>query len=166
MGYFISKLRSITYLNQAGKTANKMFIIPNNYLNTLYQIAWAYVVLDVIYKANKVKSHGPQVVGLSCLDTTVWHLLASFAIPTVILNVVINGSNQLLSVGGRYTNKFTMITPIVLGLATLPFIVEPVDSFTSFTLNCTIRKFYIDKLDFKEMKDGKELNELKREKRM
>ena len=152
MGYFISKLRSITYLNQIGSTANKMFIIPNSYLSTLYQIAWGYVIIDIMYKGNKVKSKGKEAVFFSCIDTTVWHSLASFALPSLILNSVISGSYFLLSFNGKFVNRFSMMTPIVLGFATLPFIIEPIDKTTSFMLNSTIRKGYIEKIETKDIK--------------
>jgi len=91
-------------------------------------------------------------VFFSCIDTTVWHSLASFALPSLILNSVISGSYFLLSFNGKFVNRFSMMTPIVLGFATLPFIIEPIDKTTSFMLNSTIRKGYIEKIETKDIK--------------
>jgi len=157
MAYFVSKLRSITYLNQAGKTANNLFIIPHKYLSTLTQIAWTYVVIDVILKANNVKYKGKDVVFISCLDTTIWHMFASFIIPGFILKTTLNVSHSILSIGGRFRNRFTSLTPILLGFALLPFMIQPVDNFTSYMMNNSLRKTYSHLLVTQETPEMKKL---------
>ncbi len=152
-GLLITKARSLAHIYTGTWFANRKmklqtdFIISRHLVIGMYAVAFYYIAIDTGYKAFKIRKKGWKAIGFSCFDTLTWHALASVAFPTIVLEAVVIVSHGILSVGGKIQSRYIVGLPIILGLVTLPFIIDPIDNLTSYLMNKSIRKGYIDILE-------------------
>lgn len=74
-------------------------------------------------------------------DTLVWQLLASVAIPGFTINRICAGTNFFLQQNRKMPMPLRKWTVTGVGLATIPFIIKPIDNFVDYALDNSIRKY-------------------------
>ena len=116
-----------------------------------YAVAIAYTLCDCVDKGHKAfKEEGGKMtnkVYISTFDALVWQLFASVAIPGFLINRVVHTSEYFVwkkyAQGAKIRGVVPVrYIPVALGLSTIPFIVEPIDHFTSWMMDKTFRKCY------------------------
>ena len=78
----------------------------------------------------------PLVAGVDCL---VWQTLASVAVPGLVIKAVTAGAVKALAAAPHNVARFG---PTAAGLATVPFIIHPIDSAVDAVMDSTVRKMY------------------------
>mmetsp|Transcript_7846 Transcript_7846/g.14892 ORF Transcript_7846/g.14892 Transcript_7846/m.14892 type:complete len:212 (-) Transcript_7846:104-739(-) len=98
-------------------------------------------------------------IAIAMADTAVWQLLASVIIPGVIINRAVSTAGWVVSqapggdsisdnraVNGsmkRFTPFLKRWAPTTVGLALIPFIIHPIDSVVTQTMDEWMRPYYI-----------------------
>ncbi|KAI5642582.1 mitochondrial 18 KDa protein (MTP18) domain-containing protein [Phthorimaea operculella] len=134
-----TKIRYLGYANEIGEALRP--IIDRKYVRYSYGIAFGYVLADVVDKAvSKLSSDGrPTKVLWATGDALIWQGLASIVIPGMVINRIINFSEDALAkYGGHpYLHKIPSVhrarLPIYAGLASIPIIVYPIDMIVHFS---------------------------------
>lgn len=85
-------------------------------------------------------NHRTKVV-YTTIDTLVWQLLASVAIPGLTINRICAFSSYALKKSEKLpkTSRKWLVTAI--GLTAIPFIIKPIDKFVDFVLDESLRKY-------------------------
>mmetsp|Transcript_24481 Transcript_24481/g.61652 ORF Transcript_24481/g.61652 Transcript_24481/m.61652 type:complete len:342 (+) Transcript_24481:216-1241(+) len=174
-------LRYLGYANELGE-AFAAFLPPAG-VPLSYAVAIAYVLVDTFDKGRKAKVESAAEFGRKAdalppslnadslstilaaertLDTVVWQLLASVAIPGFTIHQVVHYTHAVLdpflahlsgweldeaaaaaSALHMATSAFVAVTdkavPTAIGLATIPFIVHPIDEGVHGVLDLTLR---------------------------
>lgn len=114
---FIGKLRPLAYSSEVGESFRHLMpklVVP------LYALSFAYIGVDMgldIYKAKPADRIKVAV------ERSIWHSMASIVFPAVVINrAVWFGRRFLFASSPRMTLYSTLF-----GLATIPFIVHPID---------------------------------------
>lgn len=94
-----------------------------------------------IFLQNNVTSNKRTVKSVyTATDTVVWQMLASVVIPGFTINRVCALSSYLLKKSTPLPDKTRKVIVTAIGLATIPFIIKPIDHATDELLDHTIRK--------------------------
>ena len=85
-------------------------------------------------------------MAVNAFDAMLWQLLASVFVPGFLINRTVEFSTWSLTRmqrGGVFKNA-TVIrwAPVLIGVLTIPFIVEPIDHSVSWLLDQTTRRIY------------------------
>ena len=107
-------------------------------LNT---IAMAYVIYDTIEKAYSVKNKGIKYSTIVAIDTLLFHFFASNVIPGLVINFLID-MNKLFFKNVFPSFRFIPQAGALLALLSIPIMIKPVDIFTDYCLEKTIRKYF------------------------
>jgi fission process protein 1 len=107
-----------------------------------YAVSIAYVLGDTTHKAieagSRAKSQGqapgPQMF-TTAIDVLSWQSIASVAVPGLMINRVVAMSKAAIQSAGRQPG----LAPTIIGLATIPFIIKPIDHATDVVLDRSIR---------------------------
>ncbi|KAJ2942741.1 hypothetical protein O0L34_g14930 [Tuta absoluta] len=142
-----TKVRYLGYANEIGEALRP--IIDKKYVRYSYGIAFGYVLADVVDKAvGKMGTGRPSKVIWATGDAIIWQGLASIVLPGMVINRIINLSEEALSkYGGHpYLLKIPPIhrarLPIYAGLASIPIIVYPIDMLVHGFMNITYRMIF------------------------
>lgn len=135
-----SPLRFAGYANELGESFRPL--VPHAWVHASYAVAIAYVLGDTYDKASaagrqataRSESPGPHVL-TTALDVLSWQTIASVAVPGLIINRVVALSGALLRRAGRQPG----VVPTLVGLASVPLIIKPIDHATDVVLDATIR---------------------------
>lgn len=73
-------------------------------------------------------------------DVVTWQLLASVAIPGFTINRICWAVGRGIKMA-KFKHKFAKIIPTVIGLASIPFIIHPIDKGVDVLMDSTYRKF-------------------------
>eukprot|EP00808_Paulinella_micropora_P006887 g81558.t1 len=136
-------VRYLGYANELGESFRPL--IPRSIVWGTYGVASLYVLADTNDKAqraqvlcDKLQMQGSQrnfVVSSTALDTLTWQGLASVCIPGFTIYKVVEAADRV-----KYTQfakalpkTVSNLLPTLIGLATIPWIVEPID-FSVHTL--------------------------------
>jgi len=174
-------LRYLGYANELGEAFNAW--LPAGGVPASYAVAIAYVLIDTIDKGFQAKQESikqlsqnrsgvPQDLNVNRLatvlaaersiDTIVWQLLASVAIPGFTIHQVVAITHGFLDPHLQHLSAFELeeiteaaaalhvardifvaaidkIVPTAMGLFTIPFIVEPIDETVHLILDKTLR---------------------------
>ena len=101
--------------------------------------------MDTGIKTYSIRHHGKEPMSYCCLDTCIFHTLASMALPAFTIHSIVKYSGKFLKKSWGET-KLSNGIPVILGLGSIPFIIHPLDHFTEFVMNKTIRKIYGHKI--------------------
>lgn len=104
-------------------------------------LAYSFMLYDIYNKINLSREHGNTYAFLVGIDTVLWHLLASRKLPGYVIktvHVVSNSAFTRLSLNPKTTQYLS----VGMALASIPFIITPIDRFTDFVLNSTFRKVF------------------------
>lgn len=111
-------------------------------MHASYSVAFAYVLGDTYDKSRaagkKASAEGQKPTPLmitSALDVVSWQTMASIAIPGFAINRVVAATGMAFRHAGRQPGW----APTLLGLATIPVIVKPIDAFTDAVLDHSLR---------------------------
>lgn len=146
-------LRYAGYANEVGEAFAPL--VPAVVVPASYGVAITYVIADTIDKFRKSLSGGKYNQGASTtcaiiegVDALIWQLAASVALPGYTIHQVVAITVTLLSAAGLSdTGGPIDALPTVVGLATIPFIVKPLDEFAEVGMDLTFRKISIPYLE-------------------
>jgi fission process protein 1 len=135
-----SPLRFAGYANELGEAFRPL--VSHAWVNASYAVAIAYVLGDTYDKASTAgrqatargENPTPQVL-TTALDVLSWQTIASVAVPGFIINRVVALSGAVLRRAGRQPG----VVPTLVGLASVPLIIKPIDHGTDAVLDATIR---------------------------
>ncbi len=133
-------LRFAGYANELGEAFRPL--VSHTWVHASYAVAIAYVLGDTIDKivvvGNQATGRGespvPHMV-TTAVDVLSWQTIASIAVPGFVINRVVALSGALLRRAGRKPG----VVPTLVGLASVPLIIKPIDHATDAVLDATIR---------------------------
>jgi len=129
-------VRLLGYANEVGESFRALVHV--NAVRFSYGIAFAYVFADTHDKTKKETDQKRKV--MAAADTLIWQTLASVAIPGFTINRLCALSLLLLSKSSRLSLPVRKWTTTAIGLASIPFIVKPIDHGVDYMMDKTIRK--------------------------
>ncbi|KAG1653956.1 hypothetical protein FOA52_008977 [Chlamydomonas sp. UWO 241] len=148
-------LRFVGYTNEIGEAFRN--VLPK-LVGPSYTIAFAYVAGDVLDKAKKsyVAEGGagrrPTALPTAttivwAMDCFVWQTLASVLVPGAIIHKVVEATSWGVAKAAPGKERLlglvpASLVPVVVGLAAIPFIVEPLDHAVTVVMDATLRKAY------------------------
>jgi mitochondrial fission process protein 1 len=139
-------LRLLGYANETGESFR--YIFPKM-VRPSYAVSYAYTFADCIdkgYKTYKKDGRVSNQCAINTFDALTWQILASVAIPGYLINKTVAFATFVL--GKRFPSHThfgpvpVRFVPVIVGLSTIPFIVSPIDNFTTYLMNMTMRKCY------------------------
>ena len=138
-----TSLRYMGYANEVGESFGVLF---PRYIEPSYGVAYGYVcgdALDKVYKSYK-QGDEPLVIAKKGADALTWQTLASVVIPGKIINIVANGANGTLNtaMASSLPEPVKKWGATTIGLATIPFIITPIDKFVDLLLDNTLRMLW------------------------
>ena len=136
-----SPLRYLGYANEVGEAFGPLY---PKYVRPSYGIALLYVGCDTVDKTWKSIQHGDGTIQTlqKSSDALVWQTLASVLIPGKIIHLVTAGATHTCSMdfATRLPKPLRLYGPTVIGLATIPFIIHPIDHAVDYLMDNTLRK--------------------------
>lgn len=125
-------VRYLGYANECGESFRPLW--PRWAVNTTYGVAGAYVVADAAWRSSMPP---PGRTGLvEAVDTLLWQGLASVAVPGIVIN-------RVVAVVGHYGPlQHRAWLPTAMGLASIPFIVRPIDHLIDVLMDGYVRPMY------------------------
>ncbi|CEF62093.1 Mitochondrial fission process protein 1 [Strongyloides ratti] len=145
--YRDTPIRFLGYSNEVGEAFRAL--VPVTIVRLSYLVAFGYVAADTMDKGSKISNKNfnsidekRKAVVVTMGDTVLWQTLASVAIPGFTINRVCKMSNFILKKGFKLTPILAKPITTAIGLATIPFIVKPIDAFVELAMDKTIRKYY------------------------
>lgn len=140
----ISKQRALAYASEVGESFRP--IIPKAIVNTSYALSLGYVGADIWSHTNKLRdANAPnKEIALQTVDKLIWHSAASMVLPAVSIHTIVKYTGKGVNTIGL-CNKIPRVKawfPTAVGLATVPFIIHPIDHLTDYVMDRTVRKLY------------------------
>ena len=136
--------RPLAYASEVGESFRT--VSHPTFVRFMYGLSWSYVILDTAIKTYGMKKHGREAMTYCCLDTSIFHTFASMALPAFTIHSIVKYSAKLLKKSLGQDSKFSKLLPVFLGLSSIPFIIHPLDHFTEYVMDKTIRKTYGNKI--------------------
>lgn len=153
-------LRYLGYANEVGEAFGPLY---PKYVRPSYAVAFLYVGCDTGDKFIKSLRSGESAKETfqKTSDALIWQTLASVLIPGKIIHLVANGSTIACntSYAQSLPKTFRLYAPTVIGLATIPFIIHPIDHAVDYFMDSTYRKLF-------SWLEGKKSSYLKKEEYM
>ena len=131
--YRDTPIRYMGYANEVGESFRAF--LPAWGVPTSYGIAAVYVMLDTFDKSYKKfdETQNIQESARVAIDTCTWQMLASVFWPGSFIRLVVSVTYMALP------HKFNYI-PTLIGLATIPFIVKPIDKAIDTIMKLSVSK--------------------------
>ena len=139
-------VRYLGYANEVGESFRPVypkFVVPS------YGIAFAYVGADAVHKTIIAKMNGESTSSLirTGVDVLLWQTLASVLIPGKVINLVTGSALKLfqsdLKIMKGLPHSIRVWSPTFIGLATIPFIIQPIDNAVDMLFDNTMRKWWV-----------------------
>ena len=153
---FLAYGRPLSYASELGEAVRPL--ISPVFVKALYGISIVYIMTDVGFKLYEYPKNNVQPLMFKTLDLCLWHMSASLIVPAVIIHSTVKFSNKIIKRATKNRPKLAMRTrllPSLIGLASIPFIIHPIDKTTDYVLDRTLRKCY-EILNVKNMSLGKQ----------
>ncbi|XP_034481891.1 mitochondrial fission process protein 1 [Drosophila innubila] len=130
-------LRYMGYSNEVGEAFRPL--VPKAIVAASYGMAIGYVCTDTFDKSLREQMSGAsrRDVLIAAGDVFSWQMLASVIIPGLVINRITAGSKMLLR---RSPTILLKTLPTVIGLASIPLIVHPIDGLVDRFMDATFRK--------------------------
>lgn len=127
---FIRLLRPLAYSNEVGESFRHVYprVIP-----VAYALTFGYVAMDTYHK---VMTAPPQEREKKLVDTLCFHGAASIVLPTVAVGGVVKAT---LLVTRSAPGPIRMIAPMIAGMASIPFMVKPIDDLVESAMDKYVR---------------------------
>ena len=145
-------LRYLGYANEVGEAFR--YVLPSLVLPS-YFISIGYVLGDVFDKGRKEHDASKDVRRsmLISLDCLMWQSLASVVIPGMVIHKVVGTVSKGVSsvARGRDFISFglarvpTKSLPVLVGLACIPLVIEPIDHAVTMAMDASVRKLWASK---------------------
>ena len=135
----MSYSRPLAYASELGESVRPL--VSTTLVRMMYAVSWGYVFLDTGVKTYSARNHGREAMMYSCLDTSIFHTFASMALPAFTIHSIVKYSGRLVK-KGLGESKIGKFLPTVLGIASIPFIIHPLDHFTEWAMDKSIRNLY------------------------
>lgn len=140
---FLKNYRILAYASEVGESFRPL--IPRSFVRGFYGISWGYVIIDTLFNTMLASEFGYDAAKYTCIDKSIFHTFASMAFPAYTIHSIVRYSGRLLRFLFRGT-KLARFGPVGLGLFSIPYIIHPLDHFTEYLMDISIRKFYSHKL--------------------
>jgi mitochondrial fission process protein 1 len=136
-----TSLRYLGYANEVGEAFGPIF---PKYVRPSYAVAFGYVgcdTADKTWKSIKRGESGTATLKTSA-DALIWQTFASVLIPGKVINLITNSSANMLKSQSfaRLPIPIRTWAPTAIGLATIPFIIHPIDHAVDYVMDNTLRK--------------------------
>jgi fission process protein 1 len=138
-------VRYLGYANEVGESFGPLY---PRFVRPSYGIAFAYVGADAVHKTIKAKTTGESMnsVVRTGVDVLLWQTLASVLIPGKIINLITAGAVKAFQSDAKFMKSLPSSvrtwSPTMIGLATIPFIIHPIDSAVDALFDNTLRKWW------------------------
>ena len=138
-------VRYLGYANEIGESFRPIFprfVVPS------YGLAFAYVGADAVHKTLQAKKRGESTNTMVRIgvDVLLWQTLASVLIPGKIIHLITAGAvkafNSEASAIKSLPKQVRVWSPTFIGLATIPFIIHPIDHAVDHLFDSTLRKWW------------------------
>jgi len=130
-------IRLTAYSSEVGESYRKNF---PKIVAPLYAITGGYIVYDTYNKVTSMPPNStPHNQIIKATDTLLWHSLASVALPGIAIHQTVKWSRigmQSLKFGLKNIMRY----PPLIGLATIPLIIHPIDHITDKFMDNIVRK--------------------------
>eukprot|EP00560_Eucampia_antarctica_P002361 CAMPEP_0197833748 /NCGR_PEP_ID=MMETSP1437-20131217/19990_1 /TAXON_ID=49252 ORGANISM="Eucampia antarctica, Strain CCMP1452" /NCGR_SAMPLE_ID=MMETSP1437 /ASSEMBLY_ACC=CAM_ASM_001096 /LENGTH=176 /DNA_ID=CAMNT_0043437991 /DNA_START=148 /DNA_END=675 /DNA_ORIENTATION=- len=151
-----SHLRYMGYANEIGESFRYQF---PKLVRPTYVLAFGYCGMDALSTGYSAWKQPPQIenhnnnnsqrtkknqVAIATMDTLLWQCLASVLIPGVTINMVVRASRLAIVRASASQPLPAMVSkwfPTFVGIASIPIIIHPIDTFVDLCLDNTIRKW-------------------------
>ena len=142
-----SPLRYLGYANEVGESFRYQFpflVAPS------YVVAFSYCILDSAtigyktwthYDANLTSRSREVQTSIATCDAMMWQTLASVLIPGFTINMLVKASRYVVSRTVTQPGFTATWLPIAVGLASISFIVKPIDHAVDAAMDVTIRQW-------------------------
>lgn len=102
------------------------------------------IILNIIVpQENKGDSKCLQKVTFRSVDTLTWQMLASVVVPGYTINRICALSTYLMNKSNKVSKNACRIIVPAIALASIPFIIKPIDHATDYLLDSSLRKIEI-----------------------
>lgn len=128
-------VRLLGYANELGESFRPL--VKPWIVNASYAVAGAYVTADAAWRSSMPPPGRKSIV--EAVDTLLWQGLASVAVPGFVINRVV------WSVGRFGPAQYRAWLPTATGLASIPFIIKPIDNSIDLLMDKVIRPVYDSK---------------------
>ncbi|XP_030568527.1 mitochondrial fission process protein 1 [Drosophila novamexicana] len=130
-------IRYMGYSNEVGEAFRPL--VPKSFVAASYGMAIGYVCTDTFDKALRHQMAGgtDREMLLMGADVFTWQMLASVLIPGLTINRITAISRSLLKKSPSIVLK---TLPTIIGLASIPLIVHPIDHMVDRLMDATYRK--------------------------
>jgi len=115
---FLAKGRLIAYTSEVGESFRP--VMPLWFVNTAYVVSFAYVGIDIAYDTVTAYLNGdPSIlIARTCLHTSIFQLLASMALPAIIIHQVVHFTQHQLHRLPK--TPYTRWVPTMIGFCCIP----------------------------------------------
>lgn len=131
-------VRFLGYANEVGESFRPL--VPRWCVNGTYVVASGYVLADAGWRAYTLPESAPHSRVVEATDTLLWQSLASVMIPGFTINRIVWAAEKAVARAGSKI-------PTVVGLASIPLIIKPIDHGVDALLDCTLRTLYPKKTE-------------------
>eukprot|EP01083_Nonionella_stella_P216714 778687_1 len=147
MNTFRVYARPMAYASEFGESVRPF--VKRQVVNSLYGVSFLYVFADVSLACYSIRDKGREMRLYTALDQTIWHSMASIAMPALTIHQIVHYSKKYVAPRTtRLFPKYGRFSPIFFGLGAIPFIIHPLDHLADFIMNQTLRKYcYGDKIE-------------------
>ena len=129
-----TNLRYLGFVNDLGE-AGKAFLPRPLYIGT-YLVTGSYAVGAVLNaRRRQLKVDPASDLTRLTVDQSIFHLLATFAVTPVLVHYTKHTAEAVLA----KTALKGPVVPALIGLASIPFLVPPIDNATHYLLNKNYR---------------------------
>ncbi|XP_002022982.2 mitochondrial fission process protein 1 [Drosophila persimilis] len=130
-------IRYMGYSNEIGEAFRPL--VPKSIVAASYGMAIGYVCTDTFDKSLRLQRTGASNRDLAILagDVFSWQMMASVIIPGLVINRITWASRMMLS---KAPVGILKTVPTLIGLASIPLIIHPIDSLVDRIMDETYRK--------------------------
>ncbi|XP_020808432.1 mitochondrial fission process protein 1 isoform X2 [Drosophila serrata] len=130
-------IRYMGYSNEIGESFRPL--VPKSLVAASYGMAIGYVCTDTFDKALRLQMEGASTkeVAIKGADVFAWQMMASVAIPGLVINRITWATRSLLT---RAPVAVLKTVPTLVGLVSIPLIIHPIDSLVDRLMDATFRR--------------------------
>lgn len=142
--YRDSYIRYLGYSNEVGEAFRHLW--PRGVVHFSYGLAVAYVLADCFDKTKKEQQKPGTTnkdLAIKSGDVFTWQMLASVIIPGFTINRIVKGTGALVRHFNRNCKmRNVKYIPTMVGLASIPIIIHPIDRLVDTFMDKTYRRFF------------------------
>lgn len=139
-GAIMEASRPAAYASEVGESFR--IVSSRKFVYTMYGMSILYVAADTALKTAEAREHGAACMAARAVDTGLWHVSASLVAPALVIHRVVDSTSALMkqeAVRAVLSPRVLVWTPITVGLCSIPFIIHPIDHFTDYVMDRTVR---------------------------